>query len=752
VNAAIYDDIGEKQQALDSLNQALIVARKHADRYDEATSLNSMGVLLESLGEREKSLGAFNQATLLYHAMGRRDREAVTLTNSGAIYRDLGDRQQAINNYTKSLQMFRQIGDRDGEATTLSNIGAAKSNWGEKLQALDLYNQASAIQSQIGDRHGEAVSLNNIGLVNNELGFRQSAMGYFNLALADARALSNPLLEATVYGNLMSMNRDQQPAFSIFCGKQAVNMLQLLRGNIQRLDKQLQNDFLASNTGYYHDLADLLISQGRLPEAQQVLDLLKEQEYSDFVRGEKENTLGTLSLTPTEQQAESDYAKSSSQLVALGQQWSDLKKIKQRTPEQEQQYQQFSAQLDKANQSFADYLTHLYEVFGKNGSANKETADIKGQSKSLQQAIAKMPKTVALYTMAGEDKYRIIVITGSTMAAREYDIKAADLNKKVAAYLEVLHDPTKDPKPLALELYKILIGPVQSDLDQAQAATLVISLDGTLRYIPIEALYDGKKYMLEQYGIVTFTPASIPFLNDKPDISNLSAAALGISRQYEDDLNPLPSVEGELNDIVRDSSTKGANGVLPGSILLNSGFTETALEQQLDEQHPVVHIASHFVLKPGDDTQSYLLLSGKDKAGTGYHLTVADFRDNPKLSLSDTTLLTLSACETGVTSNASNGREVDGLAMTAQLKGAKSVISSLWPVNDSSTGLLMADFYKRWAEGGGSVMKVEALRQAQLDLLTGKIKPTPDLSDPNAPTSFVHPYYWAPFVLMGNWK
>ena len=239
---------------------------------------------------------------------------------------------------------------------------------------------------------------------------------------------------------------------------------------------------------------------------------------------------------------------------------------------------------------------------------------------------------------------------------------------------------------------------------------------------------------------------------------------MGISRKYQDGLNPLPSVVTELDDIVRDPQVPGANGVLPGTILLNGQFTERAMESQLEEQKAIVHIASHFVFKPGDDSASYLLLAGKESAGDGYHLTVAEFRDNPNLSLSDTALLTLSACETGVGGNAGNGREVDGLAMTAQLKGARAVLSSLWGVNDNSTGELMADFYKRWADGGGKVMKVEALREAQLDLLNGKVTPETEIDgrgvstvenerDKEAvPTGYTHPYYWAPFVLTGNWR
>jgi CHAT domain-containing protein len=289
----------------------------------------------------------------------------------------------------------------------------------------------------------------------------------------------------------------------------------------------------------------------------------------------------------------------------------------------------------------------------------------------------------------------------------------------------------------------------------------VFSLDGVLRYIPMAALYDGKQYLVENYSTVTITPVSIPHLAEKPDVSNLKTVAMGISQKYEGTLPPLPSVVAELDDIVSDARVQGAHGVLPGTILLDRQFTEKAMENQLDNPHGVVHIASHFVFKPGDDSQSYLLLSGKDQDAAGFHLTVADFRDNQKLALDDTVLLTLSACETGMGGDAGNGREVDGLGTTAQLKGARAVISSLWEVNDSSTGELMADFYQRWASGAGAVEKVEALRQAQLDLLLGKTKPksaaenrgfTTGAPPVELPHNYAHPYYWAPFVLMGNWR
>ena len=452
----------------------------------------------------------------------------------------------------------------------------------------------------------------------------------------------------------------------------------------------------------------------------------------------------------TESQAEQDYQTSTKQIVTPGEQWENLRKLPARTADQERQFKQISDQLSQASLQINGYYTRMYTLFGRNSSANKEVADVKENAALLRQLLAHMPHTVALYTTVTKDRYSVILITGATMVAREFLVSEDELNQNIDAFRKVLRKPQQDPKPLAAELYKILVSPVEADLAQAKATTLVWALDGKLRYLPMSALYDGKQYLIQKYDSVSILPVSIPHLSEKPDMKRINVIAMGISLQYDKNLNPLPSVVHELDEIVSDPHQKDARGVLPGTTLLDGDFTEKAMADQLETQHPIVHIASHFVFRLGDDSQSYLLLAGKEQEGAGYHLTVADFRDNPQLALDDTQLLTLSACDTGVSGNASDGREVDGLATTAQLKGAKSVISSLWAVNDNSTGDLMADFYHRWTGGNGSVTKVEALRQAQIDLLTGKVKPKADLSDPNAP-SFAHPYYWAAFVLTGNW-
>lgn len=139
-------------------------------------------------------------------------------------------------------------------------------------------------------------------------------------------------------------------------------------------------------------------------------------------------------------------------------------------------------------------------------------------------------------------------------------------------------------------------------------------------------------------------------------------------------------------------------------------------------------------------------------------------KDEPSL-FSQVDLVTLSACDTAM--GEANGKDAEGFAVIAQDLGAKSVIASLWPVDDIGTQVLMPLFYQKHQTGG--LTKAEAFQLAQLALLRGEVKDAPGvprssqvvvsgdgvglnrfLPDPQKP--FAHPYYWAPFILIGNWK
>src|SRR6185369_4987499 len=161
-----------------------------------------------------------------------------------------------------------------------------------------------------------------------------------------------------------------------------------------------------------------------------------------------------------------------------------------------------------------------------------------------------------------------------------------------------------------------------------------------------------------------------------------------------------------------------------------------------------------FRFEPGDETKSFLLMGG------GKTLTLAELKSMSQI-FSRVELLTLSAFDTAVGGAGAEGKEVEGFAVLAQRQGAEAIIASLWPVSDMSTSQLMRQFYRLRDEHPG-MSKAEAMRQAQLTLLRPVMqRPLADENkdranqstykvDPNAP--YAHPYFWAPFILIGNWR
>ena len=209
------------------------------------------------------------------------------------------------------------------------------------------------------------------------------------------------------------------------------------------------------------------------------------------------------------------------------------------------------------------------------------------------------------------------------------------------------------------------------------------------------------------------------------------------------------------------------SGVLQGKSLLNDEFTLTAFKNNLG-RFPVVHIASHFSLSPGNETDSFMLLG--DSANGERTLSIAKLREEFKTKFVGVDLLTLSACNTAMTAGEkSNGLEIEGFGAFAQKQGAKSVMATLWEVADDSTRVLMVNFYKLYESG--KISKAEAVRQSQIALLKGngvikvenkkprsgvykadgeKSDQTPFVYNEKLP--YEHPFFWSPFILIGNWR
>jgi CHAT domain-containing protein/Flp pilus assembly protein TadD len=772
-----YLAIGKYDEAFQSFERSLGMVRDTKSNNEqgiqeilkqigmEGDLLSGVGLVYNNLGQHEKSLEYLIPALESYRKMGARLSESGALNNLGQAYTYLKKQKEAIEYYRQSLALQEQLNNRSLLPTTLNNLGASYLFLGEFKEANVHLEQASKVARELRQRAAESWALQNCGYTLQRLNQVDRAIEYYMRALLLAREVKDVKSESYVLTLLMLGWREKEnPKLAVFYGKQAINLFQQTRSQLLSFDKDSQQGFLKEREAVYRLLASLLIEQGRLPEAQQVLNLLKQQEFFEFVRRDSKDTSEAkrAELTREETEWEQRYAQIADRVTTIGFEYNALRVKLTRSSEEEAKLITLEKDLEVAGQAFQNFLNKLRDEFSKSESKQNRIAQVE-ENQGLRNDLEELgDNSVALYTLVSEDKYRIILITPTTQKAAEFPINDAELSKKVFQFREALQNPRLDPLPLARELYNILFAPIAKDLEGAKAKTLMWSLDGVLRYVPIAALFDGKNYLVEKYRNVVFTPASNARLKDAVS-AKWRGIGLGVSKGAQG-FSPLPGVIKELGGIFENPETgtpnPKSNGVLPGAVKLDEEFTVEAFKAALRQRLPVVHIASHFQFKPGNETNSFLLL------GDGSHLSLADIKRLPSL-FSGVELLTLSACETAMGGASGDGKEVDGLAIVAQQQGAKAVLATLWSVADESTSLLMREFY-RMRETNQGMLKSEALRQTQLAMLTGKVKATqpaqgirgPVAQDEsqkkefkvNPQTPFAHPYYWAPFILIGNWK
>ncbi|MDJ0688911.1 MAG: CHAT domain-containing protein [Xenococcaceae cyanobacterium MO_188.B32] len=242
-------------------------------------------------------------------------------------------------------------------------------------------------------------------------------------------------------------------------------------------------------------------------------------------------------------------------------------------------------------------------------------------------------------------------------------------------------------------IYQWLISPFARDLEEAEIETLVFAQDGLLRSIPMAALHDGEKFLIEKYAIAT-----TPSLNlTNPEVLNrdrLRALALGLTEASQIDgrrFAPLPNVERELEET----------------------------------SYPIIHIATHGQF--GSEPEDTFLVTGNNQKLTLTELDRIIRRNAP--SNDPVELISLTACQTAVGDN----RAALGLAGVAVQAGANSALASLWSIGDEETPQIIQQFYASLKKSNFN--KAEALQQAQIASIERGI----------------HPAYWAPFIIIGNW-
>ena len=733
-----------------------------------ANAQRGLASIYASMGSDEEAFNLRQQSLKTRQALLAQDATDIGQAHLEVGYSlsNLGKGKEARESYAKALTIIERNYGADSLRATkvlaaLSNLAFIESEYDTALTYLL---KVRAIESKIlPATHPEvATSMNNLATIYTNTKRAQQAVPLLVQASLIAEAQGNLRSASNYLGNLtyLYLRQDQRPAAILF-GKRAINYLQQIRTQSLDTDKELQRSLVSSNTNLYRVVADALAKEGRIAEAQEVLAMLKEDEYFSFIRRDSnEKPTSTLArLTAAEAPWLKRYQELGGSITQLA---SELAKLRDSNQGASTRAKQLEADLAIANEGFERITSELLKSVSDQKARQLTSKNIEAQS-GLQETLGQLGEggeqvALAQYVVL-PDRIGIFVTTAQIQVAREALIASSDLNKLVSDFREALMNPKLDPRPAAQRLHQLLIAPIAEDLAGAKVTTLMLAPDGSLRYLPFAALYDGERYLVEKTNLALFNAAASDKLKDKPN-PNTKVWGLGLTKE-KPGFSALAGVKRELEAIIGQSGIKG-------EVHLDEAFTEERLQAGLAQKFPVLHIASHFKFAAGTEADSFLLM------GDGSKLSLQDVRRRYRFAGVD--LLTLSACETAFGGGEdANGREVEGFATLAQSRGARAVLATLWPVADESTSRMMQTMYSNREKQ--KLTKAAAVRQSQLALLTGNVLgsdgKTPVVGPEvwrgaqrnplssstqqqplfvlDAKKPFAHPYYWAPFILMGNW-
>ena len=377
-----------------------------------------------------------------------------------------------------------------------------------------------------------------------------------------------------------------------------------------------------------------------------------------------------------------------------------------------------------------------------------ELQDYLGERCTIESTLALKGSTLparsaVIYPVMLDDRLELLIETPSGIDRRQVPVGAVALREKALGFAKSLRAGALDYLPRAKELYELLLRPLESLLTREQIETVVVVPDGALRLIPVGALHDGERFAIEKFAIVIAPGLSITGAGSRRTQGKVLLAGISepgpaveklpalVAEEFSSEQAPSETRSAELRKNLALPSVKqeirSLKDKTQGDSLLDSEFTVERFRRQLGAGgYRAVHIASHAMFSQRAATS--FIMAYDDI------LTIDDLQKllrTEQLQASPIDMLTLSACQTAE----GDDRAPLGIAGAVLKARAGSALGSLWPVADEATKALMVRFYELLATDKFS--KGAALQRAQIELSRN-----PD---------FQHPYYWAPFILVGGW-
>jgi CHAT domain-containing protein len=761
-----YQELNQWEAASTAITQSLDILRNPATGAESillAQALNTQASLLLSMGQAETALSTWQEAQKFYEqagdvqgTLGSQINQAQALRSLGfyrrskQVLEDVNGQLSAMTDSTLKVSALRDLG------TTLQVIGDLPASQAVLLEGLAIaenINATTELSSILLSLGKVMVNLNNIS----------DALYYFQqaeqTAVTPLEKLQARLTQVNLYVEYVDVISAEQwhpitaLAYATYqqlaempAGRHAIYGAVNLVANLSKLSEQQQPiptvklaELLASAVQSARNLNDLraeayaLNQWGQLyvqnqqwAEAlrltQQALNIANQLQASDISSQSAWQLGRILNQQGRTEPAVNAYTEAVNALKSLR---GDLVAI---NPDVQFSYRESVEPVyrELVDLLLTDHPSEAALIQARDLIESLQIAELDNffreacldaQPQQIDQVDA---NATVMYPILLPD--RIAVITSTPGHPLHYHATSgtkADTEDTLRQLLAAVHPVSDNAKRLQLsqQVYDWLIRPMEADGDLAQTKTLVFVLDGLLRNIPLAALHDGERYLVEKYA-VALSPGLQLMQGRSLDQSNLRAIIGGIS-ESRNGFSALPAVETEVNHIGQ---------MVSATPLLNQSFTSDALIERLEnDEANVVHFATHGQFS--SKLEDTFLLTWDGRVNVRELSEILRGRENNQTGVID--LLVLSACDTA----AGDDRATLGLAGLAVKSGARSTLATLWPVKDKAAELLMTQFYQHLQEPG--ITKVEALRRAQVAVLTQ--------------TDYVHPFFWSSFVLVGNW-
>lgn len=806
----VHNDHDDLEASLSFYNQALEKWRAIHNRWGESRTLTSIGLAQTLLGDRQAALDALEATLPVLEEMGDRQSQAAALNNLAYVYQTLNELGPALEYYSQALEIYKQMKFVLGQAVSLQYCADIHAFMGNTDKAIATYNEAVQLSREVANPLLTADGLNSLGSIYFTRGDRQRAIGLFEQSLAEYRkgnhwrgqasALSNigfyyetlpdPKKAKEAYSEAVTFARsaqDRETASSILYNLARVEMangsITQARAHIEEslklneasrakvADQDLRVSYFASVHQHYELYIDLL------------MQLHKQQPNDGF---------DVMALQASEK------ARARSLLELLSQTGVNVaKNTEPALREREQELrralnQEYLKSPDTAAHQVRSLELEYEDVTNKIRASNFRYAslylpaslDLRDVRQSLLDS-----KTAILEYSLGEKRSFLWVLTAGSVKTYELPPRA-ELEAELKSLVQtlVLFGPdapvtNKRTTPAELEnaywkqAEKVSSLIFKDALNDIAATRLVIIGDGVLESAPFAALSRPQapgstntqpQPLIKEFEVVNLPSISVMTVlsrqvaqrqppsgsvavfadpvfeaNDARLRSSAHAAestsaargaSISQSRALDRALKDSTLEKGIRRLVFSRREAEAISSVAPGAfVALDFRANRAAVLSKNLSNYKIVHFATHGILNDKHPELSGILLAMVDEKGKPQDGFI-QLSDIYNLNL-PAELVVLSACETGLGKSV-KGEGLIGLTRGFMYAGASRVLGSLWKVDDAATAALMADFYKEMFTNGKR--PADALRAAQLHLFEQR--------------RWQSPYYWAGFVLQGDWR